>query len=250
MKIRNIIAAATAAIVGTAALAVSAFALDNPANSVIIGFGDADWKASFWAKDTDVQDFNTYCPPVAITGNGTYTVVLDLSSGYTNPDHIDDETGEEVVYTTGNGIGAMGLVFNSEDEAVGFDIKSVKIDGVDMPLTGSSYTNNEDGGRRTNIYNAWAEFKPDQGDISLNPDNATPTVIDITDLTEWSKVEVTFDVYGMAADSSSVVDTNSADTSTSADDKGSPDTGVEGVAVVAGLAVVAAGVLVISKKRR
>ena len=246
MKIRNIIAAATAAIVGTAALAVSAFALDNPANSVIIGFGDADWKASFWAKDGDAQDFNTYCPPVAITGNGTYTVVLDLSTGYTNPDHIDEETGEEVVYTTGNGIGAMGLVFNSEDEAVGMDIKSVKIDGVEMTLTGSSYTNNEDGGRRTNIYNAWAAFKPENGDISLDPDNATATVIDITDLTEWSKVEVTFDVYGMA---DTVVDTG-ADTGATGADKGSPDTGVEGVAVVAGLAVVAAGALAISKKRR
>ena len=245
MKLRNIIAAATAAIVGATTLAVSAFALNNPANSVIIGFGDADWKASFWAKDGDAQDFNTYCPPVAITGNGTYTVVLDLSSGYTNPDHIDEETGEEVVYTTGNGIGAMGLVFNSEDEAVGFDVKSVKIDGVDMPLTGSSYTNNEDGGRRTNIYNAWANYNPEEGHISLNPDNATPTLIDITDLTEWSKVEVTFDVYGMAA---SVVDTDAS--AGDADNKNNADTGVEGVAVVAGLAVVAAGALAISKKRR
>lgn len=247
MKIRNLIAVATAAIVGTAALAVSAFALDNPANSVVIGFGDGDWKASIWAKEGDILDFNTYCTPVAITGNGTYTVVLDLSSGYTNPDHVDEETGEEVVYTTGNGIGAMGLVFNSEDEAVGFDIKSVKFDGVDMPLTGASYTNNEDGGRRTNIYNAWAGFNAENGDISLDPDNATATLIDISSLTEWSKVEVTFDVYGMAG--AAVVDTDT-DATAPAGDKGSPDTGVEGVAVVAGLAVVAAGTLAISKKRK
>ncbi|MBQ7835417.1 MAG: hypothetical protein IJ385_06495 [Ruminiclostridium sp.] len=267
MKLRKILAGFMASAVAVSAMAFSACAEPIDQGVIVIGFGDADWKASFWGKDGDILDSSTQETAV-LNGNGVYTVTLDLSDGYTNPDHLDEETGDEIVYTTGNGIGAMGLQVYGEYPTLGIDIQSVKFDGVDFPLQGASYTNDEDGGRRTNIYNAWAGFDAAKEDhITKNPDTATSTVIDISSLTEWSKVEVTFEVYGLEetaapeATEDTTADAPAEDTTADApaagdvdaatdSSKGSPDTGVEDVAVVAGLAIVAAGAVLVSKKRK
>ena len=278
-----------AAAVAVSAMAVSASAEKMEEGVFIIGFGDADWKASFWGKDGDVLD-SSYETTAKLEGNGTYTVVLDLSKGYNNVNWIDEDTGDFIDLTTGNSIGAMGIQIYGDYPTLGCDITSVKIDGKDMALQGVSYTNDEDGGRRTNIYNAWASFNADEH-LTTDASKATSTLISIDDLGEWTKVEVTFDVYGLdeaaddAAADEDVAADDAADEDVAVDDaadedvdeapadeaveapadeapvagdvdaavdstKGSPDTGVADVAAVAGLAIVAAGAVLVSKKRK
>lgn len=196
MKLRKAAAVAVACTLAVSSMAFAASAENMEEGVFIIGFGDADWKASFWGKDGDILD-SSYETTAAYTGDGTYTVTLDLSSGYENESWIDEETGDLLTLTTGNGIGAMGIQIYGEDYAnLGVNILSVKFDGVDFPLTGVSYTNDEDGGRRTNIYNAWAGYDASKEDhVTLDPDSATSTLIDIGSLGEWSVCEVTFEAY-------------------------------------------------------
>ena len=289
MKLRKVLAGAMAAAVAVSAMAVSASAEKMEEGVFIIGFGDADWKASFWGKDGDVLD-SSYETTAKLEGNGTYTVVLDLSKGYNNVNWIDEDTGDFIDLTTGNSIGAMGIQIYGDYPTLGCDITSVKIDGKDMALQGVSFTNDEDGGRRTNIYNAWASFNADEH-LTTDASKATSTLISIDDLGEWTKVEVTFDVYGLdeaaddAAADEDVAADDAADEDVAVDDaadedvdeapadeaveapadeapvagdvdaavdstKGSPDTGVADVAAVAGLAIVAAGAVLVSKKRK
>lgn len=183
---------------------------------------------------------------------------------------VDEETGEPITLTTANGIGAMGLQIYGEYPTLGVDIQSVKFDGVDFPLLGASFTNDEDGGRRTNVYNPWAAYDASKEDVvTKNADTATGALIDIASLAEWTTCEVTFEVYGLeetaapAEDAEAPADTEAPAEDTTAEapaagdvdgvtdsEKGSPDTGVADVAVVAGLAIVAAGAVLVSKKRK
>ena len=270
MKLRKIFAGVMAAAVAVSAMAFSASAEPVEQGIFVIGFGDADWKASFWGKDGDTID-SSYEKTAKLEGNGTYTVSLDLSSGYTAEGWVDEDTGDDIVLTTGNGIGAMGLQIYGEYPTLGVDVKSVKFDGVELPLTGTSYTNDEDGGRRTNLYNAWAGFDAAKEDhIAVDPSTATSTLVDISSLTEWSTVEVTFEVYGLEetaapeaeeeapeAEEAPAADDTTAEAPAAGDvagatdsSKGSPDTGIEDAAVVAGLAIVAAGAVLVTKKRK
>lgn len=268
MKLRKILAAASAAVVAAASMSVFAFAAPSFTNlaegEAMLGFGDADWKASGWGKDEASLDMS-YFTTAQITGNGTYTVGIDLSAGYENLAGIEDEnTGELVTYTTANGIGAMGInvCFDADDETYdnfGINITSVKFDGAETILDGVvSYTNNEDGGKRCNVFNQWANYDASKEDhITSNPDAATSILTDFAG--EWTTCEVTFEVFGLDA-AAPVEDNTPDDTATpdatapsapaSSDSKGSPNTGVEGIAAVAGLAVVAGGALVIAKKRK
>ena len=224
-----------AAAVAVSAMAVSASAEKMEEGVFIIGFGDADWKASFWGKDGDVLD-SSYETTAKLEGNGTYTVVLDLSKGYNNVNWIDEDTGDFIDLTTGNSIGAMGIQIYGDYPTLGCDITSVKIDGKDMALQGVSYTNDEDGGRRTNIYNAWASFNADEH-LTTDASKATSTLISIDDLGEWTKVEVTFDVYGLdeaaddaAADEDVAADDAAADEDVAADDAADEDVAADDAA--------------------
>lgn len=235
MKLRKVLAGAMAAAVAVSAMAVSASAEKMEEGVFIIGFGDADWKASFWGKDGDVLD-SSYETTAKLEGNGTYTVVLDLSKGYNNVNWIDEDTGDFIDLTTGNSIGAMGIQIYGDYPTLGCDITSVKIDGKDMALQGVSYTNDEDGGRRTNIYNAWASFNADEH-LTTDASKATSTLISIDDLGEWTKVEVTFDVYGLdeaaddaAADEDVAADDAAADEDVAADDAADEDVAADDAA--------------------
>ena len=235
MKLRKVLAGAMAAAVAVSAMAVSASAEKMEEGVFIIGFGDADWKASFWGKDGDVLD-SSYETTAKLEGNGTYTVVLDLSKGYNNVNWIDEDTGDIIDLTTGNSIGAMGIQIYGDYPTLGCDITSVKIDGKDMALQGVSFTNDEDGGRRTNIYNAWASFNADEH-LTTDASKATSTLISIDDLGEWTKVEVTFDVYGLdeaaddaAADEDVAADDAAADEDVAADDAADEDVAADDAA--------------------
>ncbi len=271
MKLRKFLAAATTAVVTAASMSVFASAAPSftrlAEGEAMLGFGDADWKASGWGKDESSLDMS-YFTTAQITGNGVYTVGIDLSAGYENLAGIEDEdTGELVNYTTANGIGAMGInvCFDADDDTYdnfGINITSVKFDGVESIKAGAvSYTNNEDGGKRCNVFNQWANYDASKEDhITSDPDAATSLMTDFAG--EWTTCEVTFEVFGLdeAAAPAPVEDNTPADNAAAdntpaaapaaTDSKGSPDTGVEGIAAVAGLAVVAGGALAIAKKRK
>ena len=256
MKLRKIMAG----IVATAVCALPASAATNTLakGEAIIGFGDSEWKVAAWGKgdDSDTID-SSYFTNAVITGNGTYTISVDLSKGYTpitnNEPWYDDETGEELVLDKALAIGAMGINvnFSADDEAydnVYLEVTSIKFDGVETMKDGvSSYTNNEDGMKRTNIYNAWAFYKAE--DVCPTPDTANAVLTDFAG--EWSKCEITFNVTGMpdeAPDTQAPADTTAPTTGDST--KPNTNTGVEGVAAVAGVALLAAGAVVVAKKRK
>lgn len=263
MKLRNVIAAATAAVVG-ATLAISASAYDT-----FLMFASGDWSCSH-------MDLAA-CPDgnVDITADGTYTV---YTNGFT---FEDEETGEDVPATAngavvfcvdiadlaadkGAGKGsdayeALGSSATAAEkmavaQAAGIEVSDVVIttsnsDGTttDIAVDQSKilFGDIEGNGKiRIEIYNEYGDTKNDPG--------IDPSTISFDDA-----ISVTFTISGVAeaaaeetpADTTAPADTTT-DATAPAGDKGSPDTGVEGVAAVAGVAALAAGALIVSKKRK
>ena len=109
MKLRNLVAAATAAIVAVSAMAVSAFAADatGPDGLAGIAFASTDWTAQNWIND---QEYASVAENVTITGNGTYTVSVKAVTAVES-----EETGEMVETEGATGIAFAALqVVNGE----------------------------------------------------------------------------------------------------------------------------------------
>ncbi len=258
MKLRKILAAASAAIVGASLLTISASAYDT-----FLMYASADWSAQNMELGA--------CPDgeVNITSDGTYTV-----SAY-GMELEDEDTGEMVPIPA---VGAVVFCVDISDlaldlyggkdaegygdcqtsadkmafaKAAGLNITDVSIqtknvDGsvVDIAvdqnniLFGDLEGNNK---IRLEIYNEYGESK--------NAPCIDPTTINFDD-----SISVTFTISGVgssaSADNNAPVDTTNPAPTTPSDSKGSPDTGVEGIAAVAGIAVIAGGALVIAKKRK
>ena len=253
------------AVLASAIVLTSAIIPANAAESliddgtVIIGLSDCDWKLGMWGKSDDAQDFKALNGIVAVTGNGEYTVKLDLSTGYTKEGWEDDETGDLRVLTDANSISAAGLqAKGAQFEGAIFNITAVRFDGVATELKGASYTAPEDGGYRTNIYNEWGAFDAATG-LTTDASTATPKLIDPTTVGVWTVMEVDFTVSGMSG--APAPETGAAPTTGTAPETGTtppdtkgepanPDTGVEGIAAVAGHAIIATGAIIVSKKRK
>lgn len=269
MKLRKILAAASAAIIGASLLTFTA-----SANEGFLMYASGDWSASKMSLGD--------CPDgeIDVTGDGTYTV-----TAY-GMEFEDEDTGEMV---PAQAVGATVFCVDITDlaldlyggkdaegyadcqtgadkmafaKAAGLDITNVSVqtkstDGsvVDVPVDQSKVIFGDIEGNnkiRIEIFNAY-------GDTSANPS------INTDDIDFDESISVTFTISGLDGgaapiDDAAPVDTtpDAADASASAasaapaasDSKGSPDTGVEGVAAIAGLAVVAGGALAIAKKRK
>ncbi|MDE7234509.1 MAG: LPXTG cell wall anchor domain-containing protein [Ruminiclostridium sp.] len=275
MKVRNILSGALALAVSASAAAVCASAEPMDEGIFIIGVADNDWKVSFWGKAGDPEGLTSALQQTAkLDGNGTYTVSIDLSAGYTVDGWVDEDTGDLLELTTGNGIAVLGVQIYGDYPTLGVDVTSLKVDGTEIALSGRSVTNDEDKGRRTNLYNQWANYDSSKEDhVTMDPDSATMQMIDPGDIGEWSKLEITFDVYGLddaapAATEAAPAETEAAPAATEAapaetqapaagdvaaatdSSKGSPETGIADVAVIAGLAIVAGGAVLVAKKRK
>jgi hypothetical protein len=268
MKLRNVIAAATAAVVGAAAMTATAGAYEAFLMYTDTNWGWGNWDAaSFPAGNVDV------------TADGTYTVYVDSSMEAAQVE--DEETGELVGSTAtgaqvfcvdidgvaadfGAGKGAdgyedlenTGAAKMAFAEAAGIEISNVVVtttnsDGTttDVPVDQSNiiFGDIEGNGKiRIEIYNAYG-------------DTVNAPAVNVEDINFDEKLAVTFTISGIggeaeasdeeAADDTAAEDT-AAETTTTSADKGSPDTGVEGVAAVAGVAALAAGALIVSKKRK
>lgn len=265
MKIRNILSGALALAVSASAAAICASAEKMDDGVLFIGIADNDWKISFWGAANDPEGLTSALQKTAkLEGNGTYTVSMDLSAGFTVDGWVDEDTGDLLTLTTGNGIAACGIHVNGEYPAtMGANILSVKVDGTEIPVSGASFADTESNGRRMHIYNEWAHFDAASEDhATSDPDAATGTVIDKGDVGEWTTLEITFEVYGLDdAAEAAPAETEAAPAETQApaagdvaaatdSSKGSPETGIADVAVIAGLAIVAGGAVLVAKKRK
>ena len=281
MKVRNILSGARALAVSASAMAVCASAEKMEDGVLFIGIADNDWKISFWGADNDPEGLTSALQQtVKLDGNGTYTVSMDLSAGFTVDGWVDEDTGDLLELTTGNGIAACGIHVNGDYPAtMGANILSVKVDGTEIPVSGASFADTESNGRRMHVYNEWAHFDAASDDhATSDPDAATGTVIDKGDVGEWTTLEITFEVYGLddaapaeaapaeteaapAETEAAPAETEAAPAETQApaagdvaaatdSSKGSPETGIADVAVIAGLAIVAGGAVLVAKKRK
>ncbi len=253
MKLRKLFAAlaASAVAVSTMAVAVSAVDAQGEDGQAGIAFAGGDWLAQNWF------DGNTYASEmtnVVITGDGTYTV-----SAKAIATSVDEETGDEVAVegTTDIAFAALQVV-NGETLFPGMviTIDSVKLDGVEVALSGTPYTSSDDAvTTRVNLFNEWVSTLPeDARTVDGLAADATATAVNKA-CGAWTEMSVTFTVTGAggaAAEEAPADDTASAgDVDASTDSsKGSPDTGVADVAAVAGIAVVAAGAFIVAKKRK
>lgn len=266
MKLRKLFAALAASAVAVSTMAVAASAVDAVGEDGMAGiaFAGGDWLAQNWF------DGNTYASEmtnVVITGDGTYTVSAKAMAA-----SVDEETGDDVVTegTTDLAFAALQVV-NGETLFPGMviTIDSVKLDGVEVALSGTPYTSSDDGvTTRVNLFNEWVSALPEDARTAdgLAAD-ATATAV-AKACGAWTEMSVTFTVTGAsgaAAEEAPAVeeeapatDDTAADDTASAGDvdasvdssKGSPDTGVADVAAVAGIAVVAAGAFIVAKKRK
>lgn len=254
MKFKRSIAVIAASALAATAMAATAYAVDatGPDGLAGIAFASSDWTSQYWLNDTV---YATEATNVTVTGNGTYTVSVDAKTTVE-----DEETGEEVTTDGANGLAFAALeIVNGEALFPGcvITIDSVTLDGVELAFTGTPYTSSDEGvTTRVNLYNEWASVPDDARGVVAD---STPTPLDKSAFGEWKNLTVTFTVSGAdAAAPAAAEDTTENDAAPAAGDvdaatdssKGSPDTGIADVAAIAGVAVLAAGVLVVSKKRK
>ncbi len=263
MKLRKLIAAASAAVIGASVLAATASAYE-----AFLMYTDNSWLWGCW----NASEFPA--GTVDVTTDGTYTVYVDSSIPTAL---VEDEDTAEMVPVAAAGaqvfcvdIDGLANAMNAGKDAAGYEdcvtgadkmafaeaaglsisdvvVTTTSADGTvtDVPVNQDNiiFGDIEGNGKlRIEIYNAYGSGTQDA------------PAVDTSAIAFDEKIAVTFTVSGIgggdvAADepADTVVDTQAPTT----DNKGgSPDTGVEGVAAVAGVAVLAAGAALISKKRK
>lgn len=256
MKIRKFFAAA-AAIVGVAAMSVTAGAYET-----FLMYTDSAWGWGCWSA----EEFPA--GTVDVTADGTYTVFIDSSIPSSQVE--DEETGE-MVGAVANGatvfcvdIAGLAADKNAGKDAAGYEdcktgadkmafAKAAGIEVSDVKIT----TYSSDG---TSADIAVDQSKIIFGDIEGNGkirieiqnaygDTNNDPAIDASTISFDEKIAVTFTISGIGGDEA-ISDIPTDINSDKTEDKGSPDTGVEGIAAVAGVAALAGGALLISKKRK
>lgn len=147
-----------------------------------IMYQSGDWSISYSVGDTydpTNMTMGVKAANVEVTGEGTYTVSLDLSDLSAN----------------GFAFSALGIS-NGEKFFPGYivDIKEILINGEAYVPEGDDYTSSDDGKcTRVNLYNQWVSSVPEEarivgGDLS----NATPKLIDVGNK-NIETLEITFD---------------------------------------------------------
>lgn len=255
MKIRKMMAAAVAAVVGALAVSATAGAYEAFLMYTDVNWGWGCWNASEFPAGT-----------VDVTTDGTYTVYIDNT--ISTATYEDEETGEDVASVATGAtvfcvdIDGLAADYNAgkdaegyEDcqtgadkmafaKAAGIEVSDVKITTTSTDGTTTEVTVNQDniifgdiegnGKIRIEIINAYG-------------DTANAPAVNVDEINFDESISVTFTISGLGG--SDAADDTADDTATTPD-KGSPDTGVEGIAAVAGVAALAAGALIVSKKRK
>ena len=169
---------------------------------------DGQWWLQYWGSDMDYLTYDAGV--VEITGDGSYTVSVTCDTDAIRYDTTGDANGELIA----NGSEFMAVqIMDGADlfpDAV-ITIDSVVVDGTELELTASSYTNTEEAdvddvthnNIRANVYNAYVSELPDdarstEGLISDLADSSaySSTVIDNSTIGDWTTIEVNFTVSG------------------------------------------------------
>jgi hypothetical protein len=241
MKIRKIFAviAATAMICGAAASCnekvKTSKNVDNTANktavpsdlsgaeleaTVTAGSGDAylaiadkDLKMQYLGGNDENNQLTFDAGVVHIEGNGDYKVSVNADTkGFRYR-----ATGDPDKDYKPKGLEYAAVIINDGEAAVPdavITIKKVKVDGKDMKLEKKSFTYNDAGKLRANIFNEWIsddglpeDARCDKGALFNNYDNSSPSdindgsysaqLVDTGAFDEWTKVEVEFSISGL-----------------------------------------------------
>lgn len=216
MKVNKLIAAAVSGAVAVSAMAVSAFAIDEPVIAKL-GFTDSTWSFQDW--DSSVE----------VTGDGTYTLTSTAVAG----------AGDFGVFV----IDFDQMYANYPDAVATLD--KVEVDGAEISVDGSKilYGDIEEKGNfRIDIYNMYSDTKDDPGVNQATPVNES--------------LSITFTVSGLgdaaAADTEAAPaeETTAAETTAAAATEEAPaKTGNTTAAAIVTVMAVAGAAAVISKKR-
>lgn len=213
MKVNKLIAAAVSGAVAVSAMAVSAFAIDEPVVAKL-GFTDSTWSFQDW--DSSVE----------VTGDGTYTLTSTAVAG----------AGDFGVFV----IDFDQMYANYPDAVATLD--KVEVDGSEISVDGSKilYGDIEDKGNfRIDIYNMYSDTK----------DN--PGVNQATAVNE--SLSVTFTVSGLGGAAAETEAAPAEETTAAADtsaDEAPAKTGNTAAAAIAGVMAVAGAAAVVSRKRK
>ncbi len=206
-------------------------AVDAQDGQAYLALTDSQVWIQYWGSSTDGGYMLAYDAGVAdITGNGTYTVSVNAGTkGF-----IYDVTGDLDGEYTPSGIGFAAVIIKNGEELVPdaiITIDKITIDGEEVEMTGKNYTSTEDGNIRSNIYNHYIDspsgdarstegylYDEDGNPVLDDADEYTPQIIDGESIGEWTKIEVTFTVSGLADDAGSADDADADADADSADD--------------------------------
>ncbi len=179
-----------------------------------LAIADEDYKMQYWGGSDENNQLTYDAGVVHIDKNGDYTVSVNADTKglrYRATGNPDTEYKPK-------GLGFLAVVINDGEKAVPdaiITVKSVKVDGKDVELKKKNYTNTESGEVRSNIFNAWvgdsfpADARSAEGALFNDFNTASPAeindgsysaeVIGTEAFAEWTKVEVTFTVSGLAS---------------------------------------------------
>ena len=163
-----------------------------------ITFSDSAWANQWW---NDGNEYPTVTMNQAtVTGEGEYTVSCEIKATEDAP--------------------AKGLLFFDVEIKDGekyfpygyMNIKSVKINGEEVALTGKTYTSSDDGvTTRTNLYNEWVntEDKTFGGRTADGSSDVTPTPVDVSAYADKdiTSIEVTYELIAEAVPFGSYLET-------------------------------------------
>lgn len=167
-----------------------------------LAVADGQWYVQYWGTDADLLTYDAGVVP--ITDNGDYTVSVNGASAGMLYDITGSANGDYVP----SGCSFMAVIVKDGSilyPNMSIDIKSIRINGKEIEMTGQSYTCSDDGTEmRANIYNEWVKNLPEDAHNSegvvTDEEVYSPRIIDIEKIGEWTSIEVDFTVSGIGTE--------------------------------------------------
>lgn len=198
-------------------------------NTAYLAYSDSDWgECQYWGEPTEGS--GVVGTNAEITGLGQYTVSVDFTG-------TANGKAKDIVF-------AAPIIQGGTTTLPGhiITIDSIVVNGSEIEFT-KGYANDEDGGLRSNIYNAWVGSIPaDARTVDGSLDGASPVIVDPELFVDVETVAVTFTL--------SDADGNTGSAEVEAVVESAPKTGVTSMALVYGLGVLVTGALVLKKKEK
>ncbi|MCR5148607.1 MAG: hypothetical protein K6C35_06520 [Eubacterium sp.] len=163
-----------------------------------ITFADTGWANQWW---NDGNEYATVTMNQAtVTGEGEYTVSCEIKATEEAP---------------AKGFAFMDIEIKDGEKYFPYgymNIKSVKINGEEVALTGKTYTSSDDGiTTRTNLYNEWVNTSDATfgGRTADGSSDVTPTPVDVSAYADKdiTSIEVTYELIAEAVPFGSYIET-------------------------------------------